>query len=263
MITAKPVTKSSGLPDYFVTDDGHFQGPTQTGNAPFMAQTNLAPFAGVSYIPNTPLETQIPIAGNVDNKNIFQSLAILSPYFPNPRGFGVNEYPVPAGTNVTWLNMVHRHGSRYPEVSGEAAERTLGKKLVDAAGKFTAHGPLSFLNDWKFMLGAEILVPNGKQELFTSGTLHYYQYGHLYPNNGSKIVVRSTTQRRMTESAEYFLAGFFGLQWQQNATLELAIEAPGFNNTLAGYKQCNHTSWIMAREGNKKCLNTRAHANNM
>ncbi|KAF7671096.1 3-phytase a precursor [Alternaria burnsii] len=247
--TATPTTKSSGIPDYFVTDDGHFQGPTQTGAAPFLAQTNLAPFAGVSYIPNTPLETQIPIAGNADNKNIFQSLANISPYFPNPRGFGVNEYSIPPGTNVTWLNMVHRHGSRYPEVSGEAAERTLGKKLSDAAGKFTGHGPLSFLNDWKFLLGAEILVPNGKQELFTSGTLHYYQYGHLYPNNGSKVVVRSTTQRRMTESAEYFLAGFFGLGWSQNATLELAIEAPGFNNTLAGYKQCNHSSWPMAREG--------------
>ncbi|CAO2657967.1 Nn.00g072270.m01.CDS01 [Neocucurbitaria sp. VM-36] len=248
LIRSTATTKSSNIPDYFVTDDGHFQGPTQTGDAPYLAQTNLAPFAGVSYIPNTPLETQIPIAGNVDNKNIFQSLGILSPYFPNPRGFGVNEYSIPPGSNVTWLNMVHRHGSRYPEVSGAAAERTLGKKLSDAEGKFTGHGPLEFLNKWKFMLGAEILVPNGKQELFTSGTLHYYHYGHLYPNNGSKIVVRSTTQRRMTESAEYFLAGFFGLGWTQNATLELGIEWPGFNNTLAGYKNCNHTSWPMARE---------------
>lgn len=241
-------TTKSSLPDYFVTDDGHFQGPTQTGAAPYLAQTNLAPFAGVSYIPNTPLETQIPIAGNVDNKNIFQSLANISPYFPNPRGFGVNEYAIPSGSNVTWLNMVHRHGSRYPEVSGDAAERTLGKKLTDAAGKFTGHGPLNFLNDWKFLLGAEILVPNGKQELFTSGTLHYYHYGHLYPNNGSKIIVRSTTQKRMTESAEYFLAGFFGLGWAQNATLELAIEWPGFNNTLAGYKNCNRTNWAVAKE---------------
>ncbi|EAT81332.2 hypothetical protein SNOG_11624 [Parastagonospora nodorum SN15] len=224
-------------------------GPTQTGDAPWLAQTNAAPFAGVSYIPNTPLETQIPIAGNVNNTNIFQRLAILSPYFPNPRGFGVNEYSVPFGSNVTWLNMVHRHGSRYPEVSGDAAERTLGLKLAAAEGKFAGHGPLSFLNDWKFMLGAEILVPNGKAELFQSGTLHYYQYGHLYPNNGSKIIVRSTTQRRMYESAEYFLAGFFGLSWTQNATLELAIEWPGFNNTLAGYKQCNHTGWLTAREG--------------
>jgi hypothetical protein len=99
------------------------------------------------------------------------------------------------------------------------------------------------------MLGAEILVPNGKAELFQSGTLHYYQYAHLYNNNGSKIIARSTTQRRMYESAEYFLAGFFGLGWTQNATLELGIEWPGFNNTLAGYKQCNHSSWSMARGG--------------
>ncbi|KAH7390881.1 3-phytase A precursor [Phaeosphaeria sp. MPI-PUGE-AT-0046c] len=243
-----PTTTSAGLPDYFVTDDGHFAGPTQTGDAPNLAQTNLAPFEGISYIPNTPLETQVPIAGNVDNINIFQRLGILSPYFPNPRGFGVNEYAVPAGSNVTWLNMVHRHGSRYPEVSGDAAERTLGLKLAAAEGKFAGHGPMAFLNDWKFMLGAEILVPNGKAELFQSGTLHYYQYGHLYPNNGSKIIVRSTTQRRMFESAEYFLAGFFGLGWTQNATLELAIEWPGFNNTLAGYKQCNHNGWIVARD---------------
>jgi len=242
--TAKPPSP----PDYFVTDDGHFQGPTQTGAAPFLAQTNLAPFPGVSYIPNTPLETQIPIAGNPDNNNIFQSLANLSPYFPNPRGFGVNEYSIPPGSNISWLNMVHRHGSRYPEFRGDAAERTLGLKIANATGKFTGHGPLDFLNDWKFLLGAEILVPNGKQELFTSGTLHYYQYGHLYPNNGSKIVVRSTTQRRMIESAEYFLAGFFGLSWAQNATLELGIEWHGFNNTLAGYKHCDHDSWAMAKD---------------
>lgn len=104
--------------------------------------------------------------------------------------------------------------------------------MTDA--KFT--GELSFLNDWIYQLGAEILVPIGKQELFNSGTLHYYQYGHLFPNNGSKIIARSTTQDRMTKSAEYFLAGFFGLEWTSNATLVLAIEEPNgvWNNSLAG-----------------------------
>ncbi|KAH7138446.1 histidine phosphatase superfamily [Dendryphion nanum] len=243
---------SSGIPDYLQTADGHFQGPTVTGAAPWLAQTNIAPFPSVSYIPNTPLETQIPIANNPHNHNIFQRLANLSPYFPNPRGFGVDEYPVPPGSNVSWVNMVHRHGSRYPEFSGRAAERTLGKKIRDAKGNFTARGPIEFLNDWEFLLGAEILVPMGKQELFDSGTLHYYQYGHLYPNNGSKIIVRSTTQKRMVESAEYFLAGFFGLGWAQNATLELVIEWNGFNNTMAGYKSCNRSSWGAGEKANKE-----------
>ncbi|KAF2268328.1 3-phytase A precursor [Lojkania enalia] len=248
-------TSTAAVPDYFDTTIGAFAGPTQTGDAPWLAQTNMAPFPGVSYIPNAPLETQIPISGNTHNRNIFQRLANLSPYFPNPRGFGVDEHPVPPGSNVSWLNMVHRHGSRYPEVSGAAPERILGKKIMDAKGRFKGHGPLSFLNDWKFMLGAEILVPIGKQELFNSGTLHYYQYGHLFSNNGSKIIARTTTQRRMLESAEYFLAGFFGLGWTQNATLELVIESKDFNNTMAGYKLCNHSSWDMSQDVVNKWIN--------
>ncbi|KAF2714013.1 phosphoglycerate mutase-like protein [Pleomassaria siparia CBS 279.74] len=242
------VSSTSKVPDYFDTTIGWYAGPTKTGAAPWLAQTNAAPFAGVSYIPNTPLETQMPIAGNVHNHNIFQRLANLSPYFPNPRGFGVLEYPIPFGSNVTWLNMVHRHGSRYPEISGRASERTLGKKIMDAMGKFRASGAMKFLNSWQFLLGAEILVPIGKQELFNSGTLHYYHYGHLFPNNGSKIIARSTTQRRMLESAEYFLSGFFGLGWTQNATLELVIESAEFNNTMAGYKLCRNSNWEVAYE---------------
>lgn len=87
--------------------------------------------------------------------------------------------------------------------------------------------------------------------LFDSGTLHQYMYGHLYPNNGSKIVARSTTQDRMTQSAEYFLAGFFGLDWTKNATLVLAIEnSTGvWNNTLAGYYNCNNSNAFVNQGG--------------
>jgi hypothetical protein len=196
-------------------------------------QINPAPFAGVSYIPNQPLETQVPIAGNTNDSNIFQNMGQLSPYFPNPKGFGVDEYPLPPGAEIVQLNMLSRHGSRYP-TTGSGAHRfgLKHKNMTDV--KYT--GELSFLNDWSYQLGAEILVPIGKQELFNSGTLHYYQYGHLYPNNGSKIIARSTTQDRMTKSAEYFLAGFFGLEWTDNATLVLAIEdrTGVWNNSLAG-----------------------------
>lgn len=64
------------------------------------------------------------------------------------------------------------------------------------SGKFQMSDSLSFLMDWKYELGAEILVPRGRQELFESGVLHYYQYAQLY-NPNSKIIVRTTTQDRM------------------------------------------------------------------
>lgn len=69
------------------------------------------------------------------------------------------------------------------------------------------------------------------------GILHSYMYSALY-NPNSKIIVRTTTQDRMMKSAEYWLTGFFGMDWPRNATLEVITEAPGFNNSLAGYMAC-------------------------
>jgi hypothetical protein len=138
-------------------------GPTPTGPPAFLAQTNPAPFASTSYIPNTPLETQVPIAG-ANGQNIFQLHGQLSHYFPNPDGFGVDEYSLPDGANITWLNMLSRHGSRYPTTGSGAP--TFGQKVQNATGQFNATGALSFLNTWNYTLGkgAEILVPVGKQE---------------------------------------------------------------------------------------------------
>ncbi|GAB7352363.1 hypothetical protein MBLNU459_g2802t1 [Dothideomycetes sp. NU459] len=233
---------SSSVPLYFQTTPEFLPGPTPTGAVPFLAQSNPAPFASTTYIPVSPLETQVPISGNTNNGNIFQMMGQLSHYFPNPDGFGVSEYSLPAGAEIVQLNMLSRHGSRYPTTGSGAY--VLGQRIHNMTGKVNYTGELTFLNTYTYQLGAEILVPVGKQELFDSGVLHYYQYGHLYPNNGTKIIARSTTQDRMLKSAEYFLAGFFGLQWTQNATLELIIEnSTGiWNNTLAGYYNCNNSN---------------------
>ncbi|KAF2668320.1 phosphoglycerate mutase-like protein [Microthyrium microscopicum] len=239
---------STATPAYFQTVPELLAGPTPTGDAPFLPEYNPAPFPSVSYIPPQPLETQVPISGNTANNNIFQLFGQLSHYFANPTGFGANEYRLPAGANISAVYTLHRHGSRYPTTGSGAP--TTGAKIINATGTFNATGSLAFLNTWKYQLGAEILVPIGKQELFDSGVSHYYNYGHLYPNNGSKIIVRSTTQDRMTQSAEYFLAGFFGLTWTQNATLELIIEQNGFNNSLAGYYDCPNNNNATLAYGN-------------
>lgn len=90
--------------------------------------------------------------------------------------------------------MLSRHGSRYPEF-GSIVE-ALGAKISGKRGEFVASKQLSFLDTWDYGLGAEILVPRGRQELFESGILHYYNYGKLY-NPNSKIIARTTTQDRM------------------------------------------------------------------
>jgi hypothetical protein len=50
---------------------------SMTGDAPFLAATNPAPFGEHTFIPNEPLETTEPIPGNSSNSNIFHSMGNL------------------------------------------------------------------------------------------------------------------------------------------------------------------------------------------
>lgn len=169
-----------------------------------------------------------------------------SPYFSSEEGFGVDEYPLPAGANITQMHMLHRHGSRYPSSSEGYPSWAEGIKNSTTAGN-RFKGALSFLNDWSYGLGAEILVPKGRQEMFDSGVLNYYNYGHLYNESlGHKLVARTTTQDRMLKSAENFLAGFFGLDWTDKANLLAMIENVGFNNSLIGTYSCPNAMTVMA-----------------
>ncbi|PHH64555.1 hypothetical protein CDD81_4334 [Ophiocordyceps australis] len=224
---------TSPPPQYFQTSPELWAGPTPTGAAALLAQTRSFD-ASATFSPNQPLQTSIPIEGmRPADDSIFKLMGFLSPYTPSP-GFGVDEYPLPPGASIVQVQMLSRHGSRYPTTGSPVA--ALGHRIADAED-FKPKDALAFLSDWKYELGAEILVPKGRQELFDSGVLHSYMYGAMY-NPESKIIVRTTTQDRMLKSAENWLAGFFGLEWTNNATIEVIIEQPGFNNSLAGSLMC-------------------------
>lgn len=67
-------------------------------------------------------------------------------------GFGVGEYPLPPGSKISQVHMLHRHGSRYPTT--DAGVQKFGEALtksIKAGAKFT--GELSFLNNWSYELG--------------------------------------------------------------------------------------------------------------
>ncbi|KAF9879048.1 histidine acid phosphatase [Colletotrichum karsti] len=228
-----PCRPDPNVPQYFRTSPELWAGPTATGKPAFMAQTRVLPTG--SFVPNAPLQTDIPIQGMQSaNDGIFNMMGYLTPYQPSP-GFGVEEYALPEGADIVQVQMLSRHGSRYPTMGSNVAD--FGKKVAEAEKTLKAKGALSFLNSWKYQLGHEILVPKGRQELFDSGILHSYMYSSLY-NPNSKIIVRTTTQDRMLKSAEYWLAGFFGLEWTKNATIEVIIEQNMANNSLAGYLNC-------------------------
>ena len=99
---------------------------------------------------------------NNESSSIFQLTGQLSSYFPNPGGFGAQEFPLPAGANISQVHVLHRHGSRYPTTRSNVVG--FGERIANATGKLKATDALSFLNSWSYQLGAEILVPVGRQE---------------------------------------------------------------------------------------------------
>ena len=97
------------VPQYFQTSPELWAGPTATGRAPFLAQTNPVHFAPTeTFAPSNPLETGTPIVGQNHNNSIFQLMAHLSPYFSNPSGFGVLEYPLPPGAKLSQVQVGSR-----------------------------------------------------------------------------------------------------------------------------------------------------------
>ncbi|KOS20622.1 3-phytase A [Escovopsis weberi] len=217
-----------------------YAGAAVTGPPAMLAQINPGPFRA-QFDPSNPLQTSQPIAGAA-GRNIFQHMGPFSPYFVPEDGFGVDEYPLPEGSEFKQVYLVHRHGSRYP--SDEEDANSFAHKIanVTAQGvKFS--GDLDFLNDLVPDDGLDALVAKGRQELFESGVQHYYNYGGLLDKGSShKLVVRSTSVDRAYKSAENFLAGMFGLDWKDNADILTVITANGFNNSLSGSGICPHAA---------------------
>lgn len=142
------------------------------------------------------------------------------------------------------MHILHRHGARYP--SGSGGPSTFAVRLYNATAVnhtvVTGSGPLQFLNGWTYKLGAEILTPPGRQELYDSGVFHRMAYGSLLDTFTSIPVFRTTSEDRMVKSATNWLGGFFGFPYDTDAHLSIIAEADGYNNTLATYDTCNNSN---------------------
>ncbi len=71
-------------------------------------------------------------------------------------GFGVNEYPLPGGANISQVHVLHRHGSRYPTTGAGVQRFGTALSTLIAKGNATGfQGNLSFVNTWSYGLGYE------------------------------------------------------------------------------------------------------------
>lgn len=237
-----------------------YEGPFTTGAAPLLVATDAyEPLTGDSpsntfSLPES-IETNVMVPDPENNNqpvNIFDYMATFTPYHESNTKWSASpkqlfEYALPAQCNIRQAHLLSRHGARYDDE--ESSMEDFVKKYP--SGSFTATGDLEFLSNWQVSKGLNELTTYGNKELFDKGAKLFYRYGLLAQKQTSKIHARATTMERVTASANYFLSGFFGLEWQDKAELELIIDAPGFNSTLSPSNLCT-TDKLNEPESNAK-----------
>ncbi|KAJ3728872.1 histidine phosphatase superfamily [Lentinula raphanica] len=233
-VTATASLINSLFPD---ASEVGFAGPTPTGDEAESVATApaLSPVKG--FFPLVRPDTS-------DEKgktfNVVDSWANLSP-MQSVKSFGLDNATeqIPEGCKINQVFVLHRHGARYPTSGSSPAKFAATVHSAAGNGTFVATGPLEFLNTWTYRLGAEILTPFGREQLFELGVGTRVKYGDLLKNFTGLPVWRTTSEERMVDSALHFAAGFFGVQSYQTSYYQLIeIEQQGFNNTLAPYDQC-------------------------
>ncbi|KAG8943496.1 hypothetical protein FRC04_002847 [Tulasnella sp. 424] len=117
---------------------------------------------------------------------------------------------LPHGCHVVQVNILQRHGARYP-TSGSWSSITSAVSKIKAAAllnpQAAAHSPLAFVSTYNFTLATDSLVDFGRLQAYTSGKYISDHYHHL---SSSGTFIRSTSKDRVLESARWFKHGFEG-----------------------------------------------------
>ncbi|KAF9257552.1 phosphoglycerate mutase-like protein [Marasmius fiardii PR-910] len=235
----------------------HFPPPSATNVFPTLFPTNVdfpgvtptgAEAAIIATAPAYPIQTgaaQLVIPETLQSHqpnrpfDLLKSWGTLSPWYSVEEGaFGIDSGPrAPDKCRVTGLHLLHRHGARYPHSSKDyGGPAIFAGRLNKANKKLKASGDLTFLNEWTYKLGEDLLTPFGRQQLYDLGVSMRLKYGFLLQNfSGTNTipVFRTTSQNRVLNSALNFALGFFGYPLEGQYQQSIIIEAPDFNNTLA------------------------------
>lgn len=225
-----------------------YPGTTITGVEPAAAQTAPSYPYNDESVYEFPLVAPVPHGESASSAfDIRKYWGNLSPWYSvSSADYGLPDASplIPSGCDIVQLHVLYRHGARYPTEG--AAPASFAEKIANATkdGGFTVTGDLSFLADWTYKLGAELLTPFGRTQVFLLGSQHRQLYGNLLNNftESSTIpVFRTESQDRMVKSAHNFAAGFFGVpEYLDQVNIEILVETAGLNNSGAPYETCTN-----------------------
>lgn len=152
----------------------------------------------------------------------------------------ISEIPsdIPDGCNITFVQVLSRHGARYPTLHKSMGYSDLIDRIQENATAFRGH--FAFLKDYEYSLGADDLTTFGENEMVLSGFKFYKRYESL--TRGIIPFARSAGSDRVVRSGELFLHGFQNAKVMDPGsnkdntmpTIKVILpEKDSFNNTLS------------------------------
>lgn len=143
---------------------------------------------------------------------------------------------VPETCNITFAQVLSRHGGRYPTRSKSIAYKRLVHRIQDNVDDVFSR-KYAFFMDYTYELRAEDLTEFGKQQMVNSGTKFYQRYITLAENESP--FYRAASGERVVESALKFSKGFSAAKWKDGRTSVIVDKAhmvildEDKNNTLS------------------------------
>ena len=144
---------------------------------------------------------------------------------------------IPRGCEVTFVQMLSRHGARFPTKSKGKDYKAVVDKIQQNATKLS--GKYAFLRDYEYKMREDDMTKFGEKELHDSGVKFYERYEALA--RSSVPFIRASGQERVIESGEKFGDGFEKAKkrdrraknGQKKAKVNVVIpEGDSFNDTL-------------------------------
>ncbi|KAI0326207.1 acid phosphatase [Cubamyces sp. BRFM 1775] len=137
--------------------------------------------------------------------------------------------PPPAACNITQVNILQRHGARYPNLL-DGQNYSVAVDHLASAEKFRDKR-LKFLKEYEYDLGADDLVPFGASQTFEAGQIAFKRYASLV-NTTQIPFVRAAGAPRVISTATNWTVGFAAASHQRYQPYLNVIISEEYNNTL-------------------------------
>ncbi|KAF3939214.1 hypothetical protein ABW19_dt0207978 [Dactylella cylindrospora] len=105
---------------------------------------------------------------------------------------------------VTFVQLLSRHGARYPTKGSGEQLRAVVTRIQQDAKDFSRDA--EFLKNFQYELGSDDLTEFGQQEMYASGLKFFLRYEELAKD--SDPFIRVSGQKRVVDSGSFFTRGF-------------------------------------------------------